>query len=211
MKKIKNKIKGFTLIELLVVISILGLLASVMLVAFNDVREKAKRSIALTNQRQLSKAVELYFDDVGFYPPDTNRGWDPGIAKPLPYNKDLGYDCNVDPTPCTCPSAIFPPCGATPFPLPANWMTQVTSRWKGPYIAIWPNTAPWNGKYDYNNWTVVTNRYGCNVPAGIYIGTQKDYSDGSPMPLASEQWFLANGMDADNCINGESQLTLVKY
>ncbi len=191
---------GFTLIELLVVISIMGLLASLMLVSFNSAREKAKRTVAVSNQRQLQKAMELYYNDMGFYPPDVNRGWDPGIAKALPYNTDLGNNCATNPADC-------PVCTTCP----TDWIAQVQSKWRGPYTAVWPNTAPWGGKYDFNNWNIATTRYGCLVPPGVYIGTQRDYNDGSPVPVESEQWFLANGLDADMCLNGESQLPLVKY
>jgi hypothetical protein len=90
-------------------------------------------------------------------------------------------------------------------------MTQVTSRWRGPYVVAWTNTAPWGGKYDFNNWATATVRYGCTVPAGIYIGTQRNYDETNPIPVAQEQWFLSQGADADNCLNGESQLMLVKY
>jgi general secretion pathway protein G len=198
-KSAKQK-QAFTLIELLVVISILGLLASLILVSFNSTREKAKRTVALSNQRQLQKAMELYYNDMGFYPPDVNRGWDPGISKPLPYNADLGNNCATN-------SADCPVCSNCP----SDWVAQVQARWHGPYTASWPNTAPWGGKYDYNNWTATTTRYGCDVPPGIYIGTQRNYDDSNIMPLASEQWFLDSHMDADTCLNGESQLMLVRY
>jgi prepilin-type N-terminal cleavage/methylation domain-containing protein len=104
---------GFTLIELLVVIAIIGLLSSILMVSMVNSRENARRVTALESQKQLQKAVEMYNLDVGFYPPDVNRGWDPGISKPLPYNKDLGFDCNVDASQCACPgtnmSAPCPP------------------------------------------------------------------------------------------------------
>jgi prepilin-type N-terminal cleavage/methylation domain-containing protein len=210
-KKIQAFLQGFTLIELLVVIAVVGLLASVVLVALNGTRNKAKSALAISNQKQLQKAVEMYNIDIGFYPPDVNRGWDPGITKPLPSNKDLGFDCNVDASACTCPSGTFPPCGVTPFPLPADWMSQVINKWRGPYTAVWPNTAPWGGKYDFNNWNVTTNRYGCDVPAGVYIGTQRNYDESNPIPADQEQWFLNQKLDSDNCLNGEVQLMLIKY
>ncbi len=201
MKKIKNKnYSGFTLIELLVVVAIIGLLASVITVGLSKVRDKAKNSVALSNQRQLQKAIELYYNDMGFYPPDVNRGRDPGISKALPYNKDLGFDCATNPADCpTCTTC------------PTDWVSQAQNKWRGPYVAIWPNTAPWGGKYDYNNWDTTTTRYGCDVPPGIYIGTQRNYDDSNPIPQASEQWFLDQKMDADNCLNGESQLQLIRY
>jgi prepilin-type N-terminal cleavage/methylation domain-containing protein len=195
-----QKQKGFTLIELLVVIAILGLLASVILVKAHDARERARVAIAMTNQRQLQKAIEMYYNDIGFYPPDVNRGWDPGISQRLPYNKDLGNDCEINPADC-------PACSSCP----ADWINQVKARWKGPYTASWPNTAPWGGKYDYNNWTATTTRYGCSVPPGIYIGTQRNYDDTNPIPPQQEQWFLDQDMDADNCLNGEAQLMLIRY
>jgi len=200
MKKQNKNFIGFTLIELLVVISIIGLLASVVLVSLNSARQKAKRSVALANQKQLQKAVEMYNIDIGFYPPDVNRGWDPGISKPLPYNADLGLDCNINPGDC-------PACATCP----ADWISQVQKKWKGPYTAGWPNTAPWGGKYDFNNWNVTTVRYGCNVLPGIYIGTQRNYDESNPIPPEQEQWFLDQNMDADFCLNGESQLMLIRY
>ena len=64
----KNKQKGFTLIELLVVISIIGLLASVVLVALSGARKKSRDAKRVADLNQLSKAMELYFNDVFAYP-----------------------------------------------------------------------------------------------------------------------------------------------
>lgn len=190
---------GFTLIELLVVIAILGIIASIVLVALNGTRDKAKSATAVSNQRQLQKAVELYNLDMGFYPPDVNRGWDPGLFKRLPYNLDLGTNCETNPADC-------PVCNNCP----SDWIDQVKAKWKGPYIQ-WPQTAPWGGKYDYNNWSATTTRYGCTVPPGIYIGTQRNYDDSNPLPQKEELWMLSQGLDGDNCLNGESQMILIKY
>ncbi len=63
-----NVNKGFTLIELLVVISIIGLLSSVVLSALKTTRSKARDAQRISTLQQISKALELYYDDNGHYP-----------------------------------------------------------------------------------------------------------------------------------------------
>ena len=60
--------KGFTLIELLVVIAIIGLLASIVLVSLNTARAKARDAKRITDFRNVSLAMELYYDSFGTYP-----------------------------------------------------------------------------------------------------------------------------------------------
>lgn len=62
------KSKGFTLIELLVVISIIGLLASVVLVSLNGARIKARDARRIADLKQITTALELYASDNGYYP-----------------------------------------------------------------------------------------------------------------------------------------------
>lgn len=69
-----TKNTGFTLIELLVVISIIGLLASVVLVSLNSARAKARDAKRIADLTQLSKALELYASDHNDqYPGDPNE------------------------------------------------------------------------------------------------------------------------------------------
>lgn len=60
--------RGFTLIELLVVIAIIGVLSSVVLASLNTARAKANDAKIRTDLRQVSTALQLYFDKYGTYP-----------------------------------------------------------------------------------------------------------------------------------------------
>ena len=60
MKKNKN---GFTLIELLVVISIIALLLSILMPALSVVKERTRRVICGSNQKQLAYSAILYAND----------------------------------------------------------------------------------------------------------------------------------------------------
>ncbi|MEO8065919.1 MAG: prepilin-type N-terminal cleavage/methylation domain-containing protein [Candidatus Doudnabacteria bacterium] len=68
------KQKGFTLIELLVVISIIGLLASVVLVSLNGSRTKARNVRRSADISQLAKAFNLGLDN-NISLPDTGGNW----------------------------------------------------------------------------------------------------------------------------------------
>jgi prepilin-type N-terminal cleavage/methylation domain-containing protein len=206
---IKKIFKGFTLIELLVVVAILGLLASVILVALNGAREKARRVTALASIKQLQTALEFYYNDNGFYPPDVSRGWDPGLAKALPYDVyDSTQDCNTNQAACVCGNYLS--CTTLPAAIPADWLTQSLSKWRGPYIATWPTVTPWGGAYDYNYWDTTTNRNGCNVPPGIYLGIES--GNGFTLDPNVEQELYNDGIDNDGCPNnGEAQLLLIKF
>jgi prepilin-type N-terminal cleavage/methylation domain-containing protein len=89
--------RAFTLIELLVVISIIGLLSTVAIIALGSSQLNARNTRRKADAIQISKALELYYNDNGGYPntsgategnctgaggyPDTDPGsWIPGLV-----------------------------------------------------------------------------------------------------------------------------------
>ncbi|MFA6537154.1 MAG: type II secretion system protein [Patescibacteria group bacterium] len=62
--------KGFTLIELLVVIAILGLLSSLAVVSFGNIREKARDTKRLSDIDAIQKAMNLLYNEENSYAPD---------------------------------------------------------------------------------------------------------------------------------------------
>lgn len=66
----KNTNKAFTLIELLVVITIIGILASVILVSINNARAKARDARRASDLRDISNALNLYHTDFNQFPAD---------------------------------------------------------------------------------------------------------------------------------------------
>ena len=67
------KKRSFTLIELLVVIAIIAILASILLPALGQAREKAKNSGCVSNLKQHGVAISMYLSDNDYYPV-MNRG-----------------------------------------------------------------------------------------------------------------------------------------
>lgn len=72
MKLLKSNKKGFTLIELLVVLLIIGLLATISVIALGTARAKGRDTRRLTDVKGIQNALELYFLDANGYPAVAN-------------------------------------------------------------------------------------------------------------------------------------------
>jgi len=66
---IKRKTTGFTIVELLIVIVVIGILASITIVAFNGVQSRSRDTARIAKIKDIAKAIELYKVDNGRYPP----------------------------------------------------------------------------------------------------------------------------------------------
>jgi len=71
MKKIN---KGFTLVELLVVMAILGVLVTLIGTAFRTAQARGRDVQRKSDLKQIANALELFFNDYGFYPPGDGQG-----------------------------------------------------------------------------------------------------------------------------------------
>ena len=87
--------RGFTLIELLVVIAIIGVLASILLVSVNSARSRGRDTKRVGDVRNLTLALEMYYDAIGQYP-DTLSTLAPTYVGAVPIDPDgsSGYRYN---------------------------------------------------------------------------------------------------------------------
>ncbi len=101
-----GKPRGFTLIELLVVIAIIAILAAILFPVFQKVRENARRTACLSNEKQLGLAFIQYnqdFDEkfpcASAVVPVGRPGYPNGWANMVyPFVKSVGlYGCPDDP------------------------------------------------------------------------------------------------------------------
>ncbi len=63
--------RAFTLIELIVVIAIIAILAAILFPIFQKVRESARRTSCLSNEKQLALGLTLYTQDYDEFVPPT--------------------------------------------------------------------------------------------------------------------------------------------
>lgn len=59
---------GFTIVEMLIVIIIIGILATLVMVTFNGIQQKARDNERVTDIKALHGQIEAYFIEHTFYP-----------------------------------------------------------------------------------------------------------------------------------------------
>jgi prepilin-type N-terminal cleavage/methylation domain-containing protein len=64
---LKNR-RGFTIVELLIVIVVIAILATIVIVAYNGIQERARTTVILSNMNQVSQLIEQYNAVNGYYP-----------------------------------------------------------------------------------------------------------------------------------------------
>jgi len=101
---VRNKRKSFTLIELLVVIATIAILASLLLPALKNAQGVSKRTVCLSNMKQIGLGVMGYIDD--------HNGWIPsrGMIYPsgwLLYDAPTAIEPYVPRAMWECPAATF--------------------------------------------------------------------------------------------------------
>jgi prepilin-type N-terminal cleavage/methylation domain-containing protein len=74
-----NDRSGFTLIEVLIVISIIGVLSSLTLLGLGSFRASGRDVKRVTDVRQITNALELYYAKTGAYP--ATATWETQILK----------------------------------------------------------------------------------------------------------------------------------
>jgi prepilin-type N-terminal cleavage/methylation domain-containing protein len=102
--------QDFTLIELLVVIAIIAILASLLLPALRQAKEKAQQSVCEGHHKQLGMATQMYADDYEDWIPSPSDGVKIWRTFILPYVEapNISTIAAVKETVFQCPSWVSP-------------------------------------------------------------------------------------------------------
>lgn len=83
---------GFTIVEILIVIVVIGILASITIVAYNGVQDRASITRSLSDLSAIRKGLEIYKSTYGNYPITTDSEWFDSQAHPTDYVPGLAPD-----------------------------------------------------------------------------------------------------------------------
>lgn len=100
-----KKQAGFTIVELLIVIVIIGILAALVIVAYNGIQQRARNTARITSAKELQKLLSAYIAQEGKYPSiTTNACIGTGYTD---WGGDGTLDCWVKATSEYHPSALI--------------------------------------------------------------------------------------------------------
>jgi len=68
MVRLQNKSKGFTIVELLIVIVVIGILATLVIVTFTGIQQKARDSKRKTDLGAIQSSLENFYGSNNYYP-----------------------------------------------------------------------------------------------------------------------------------------------
>jgi prepilin-type N-terminal cleavage/methylation domain-containing protein len=97
----KQKQTGFTIVELLIVIVVIAILATISIVAYNGVQQRARDNIRRADINAIAKSLELLYTDKGMYRTtpepcsDTSVGIDTGCSGVLDDIDDWDATSNI--------------------------------------------------------------------------------------------------------------------
>jgi general secretion pathway protein G len=126
MKIRKLNAKGFTLIELLIVIIIIGILATIAIVAYSGSQNKAKQTAANGNLTNVKNKLAEYNADNGKYPAsqsdlDTWLGSTDGGNNQDLAGKFVSPDYTYTPSPSGCDNASGGDCTGYSITAKSTW------------------------------------------------------------------------------------------
>ncbi|MEK7660304.1 MAG: type II secretion system protein [Patescibacteria group bacterium] len=132
---------SFTLVEMLVVVSIVSLLSSLGYAGLSEARAYARDAERLATFHDLRLALEQYYDEYGFYPPN--------VAKLSPGYNYIVSNPNDYPFEATGVQLYADDIGSSFLPNQGSGV-----RYMQPLIdaGLWNKTIPNNSTYEAKNW-----------------------------------------------------------
>ncbi len=150
----KKKQGGFSLLELMIVMCISAILVAMGAFTTKHLRDRALLAVLQSDISRVRQAAIRYQQDCGFFPPDVERGVDPGLVS------EYGWQTGSH---------------------SPDWEAMTCDHWRGPYLREWPKN-PWGGVYDWDNFHSQYAPYGI-AGAGVYLSLKpSDWGGRNGMP-----------------------------